>query len=114
MEQIKGSLQQQAAGLYPAFAEQIKAGASVQDLAQPYIQVVAQELGLPETNVSVFSPKVKQALNRANAQGQPEAMNLDDFTQLVRNDPQWRKQPGTADKTLAIGHQVLAQMGLVH
>jgi hypothetical protein len=113
MEKVKASLQQQAEGLYPAFAEQIKAGASVQDLAQPYIQMVAQELGLPETDVSVFSPKVKAALNRTNAKGEPEAMNLDDFTQMLRNDPAWRKQPGVADKTLGIGRQVLAQMGLV-
>lgn len=112
VEKIKASLQQQAAGLYPAFAEQIKAGANVQDLAQPYIQVVAQELGLPETDVSVFSPKVKQAINRSNAQGQPEAMNLDQFTQLVRNDPAWRKQPDVADRAMSIGRQVLAQMGL--
>jgi hypothetical protein len=112
MEKIQASLREQSAGLYPAFAEQIKAGASVQDLAQPYIQMVANELGLPETDVSVFSPKVKQALNRTNAQGQPEAMNLNDFTQVVRNDPAWRKTPGVADKTLAIGRQVLAQMGL--
>jgi hypothetical protein len=112
MEKIQASLREQSAGLYPAFAEQIKAGASVQDLAQPYIQLVASELGLPETDVSVFSPKVKQALNRTNAQGQPEAMNLSDFTQVVRNDPAWRRTPGVADKTLAIGRQVLAQMGL--
>lgn len=112
VEKIKASLQQQAAGLYPAFAEQIKAGANVQDLAQPYIQVVAQELGLPETDVSVFSPKVKEAINRSNAQGQPEAMNLDQFTQLVRNDPAWRKTQSAQDKTMAIGRQVLQQMGL--
>lgn len=113
MEKIQASLRDQSAGLYPAFAEQIKAGASIQDLAQPYVQIVAQELGLPETDVNVYSPKVKAALNRVNAQGQPEAMNLDDFTQLVRNDPSWRKQTGTADKAMNIGRQVLQQMGLV-
>lgn len=114
MEKIKASLQQQAAGLYPGFAEQIKAGASIQDLAQPYVQVVAQELGLPETDINAFSPKVKAALNRANAKGQPEAMDLHDFTQLVRNDPAWRKTPAVADKAMNIGRQVLSDMGLMH
>ncbi|MFF4019999.1 C40 family peptidase [Streptomyces sp. NPDC001843] len=114
MEKIQASLREQSAGLYPAFAEQIKAGADIQDLAQPYIQTVATELGVPETDVSVFSPKVKAALNRANAQGQPEAMNLNDFTQLVRNDPAWRKTQSAQDKTMAVGRQVLADMGLVH
>lgn len=112
MEKIQASLREQSAGLYPAFAEQIKAGASIQDLAQPYVQVVAQELGLPETDVNVFSPKVKQALTRANAQGQPEAMNLNDFTQMVRNDPSWRKQPVVANKVMGVGRQVLKDMGL--
>jgi hypothetical protein len=55
---------------------------------------------------------VKQALTRANAQGQPEAMGLDDFTELVRNDPSWAKQAGTVDKTMAVGKQVLKDMGL--
>lgn len=112
MEKIQGSLREQSAGLYPAFAEQIKAGASIQDLAQPYAQVVAQELGLPETDINAFSPKVKQALNRANSKGEPEAMNLADFTQLVRNDPAWRKTSAVADKTMNIGRQVLSDMGL--
>lgn len=112
MEKIQGSLQQQSAGLYPAFAEQIKAGASIQDLAAPYVQIVAQELGLPETDVNVFSSKVKQALTRTDAKGQPQAMDLDTFTQLVRNDPSWRKQPGVQDKVMNIGRQVLADMGL--
>lgn len=113
MEKVQNSIREQAMGLYPAFADQIKAGASMQDLAQPYVQVVAQELGTPVTDVNVFSPKVRQALTRVNGQGQPEAMGLGDFTQLVRNDPGWRKQPAVADKALGIGRQVLAQMGLV-
>lgn len=112
MEKIQASIREQSAGLYPAFAEQIKAGADIQDLAQPYIQVVSQELGIPETDVNVFTPKVKQALNRSNGKGQPQAMDLNEFTKMVRNDPNWRRQPGVADKTLNIGRQVLAEMGL--
>lgn len=112
MEKITGSLKEQAAGLYPAFAEQIKAGASVQDLATPYVQVMAQELGLPQTDVDAFSPRIKQALNRMDAQGNPSPMDLGSFTQLVRNDPAWRRTTNAADKTMNIGRQVLADMGL--
>jgi hypothetical protein len=57
---------------------------------------------------------VKAALNRANAKGQPEAMDLHDFTQLVRNDPAWRKTSAVADKAMNIGRQVLSDMGLMH
>jgi hypothetical protein len=113
MEQIQASLREQSAGLYPAFAEQIKAGADIQDLAQPYIQAVSQELGVPDTDVSVFSPKVKAALNRVNPQGQPEAMSMTDFTQSLRDDPAWAKTQNAQDRVMAVGHQVLADMGLV-
>ncbi|MFF3363590.1 C40 family peptidase [Streptomyces misionensis] len=113
MEQITASLREQSAGLYPGFAEQIKAGADIQDLAQPYIQATAQELGVPETNVSVYSPQVKAALNRVNAQGQPEPMSMTDFTAQLRSDPAWRATQSAQDKTMAVGRQVLADMGLV-
>jgi hypothetical protein len=113
MEQIQASLREQSAGLYPAFAEQIKAGADIQDLAQPYIQAVSQELGVPDTDVSVFSPKVKAALNRVNSQGQPEAMSMTDFTQSLRDDPAWAKTQSAQDRVMAVGHQVLADMGLM-
>ena len=51
MEQITGSMREQAAGLYPAFAGQVNAGANIQDLAQPYVQVLAQKMGLPVTDI---------------------------------------------------------------
>jgi hypothetical protein len=110
MQQVEDQIRQQAMGAYPAFAEQIKAGASVRDIAQPYIQAMAQELGVPD--VDLFTPQVKQALNRMDDKGAPAPMSLTDFQQLLRNDPRWGKQPGTADKTLAVGRQVLKDMGL--
>jgi hypothetical protein len=112
MEKIQAGLREQAAGLYPAFAEQIKAGAGMSDLAQPYVQVLAGELQLPESDVSVFTPKIKAALNRVDAKGQPAPMGLDEFTQLVRNDPAWRRTPQAAEKAFNVGKQVLADMGL--
>ncbi|KUJ70801.1 hypothetical protein ACZ90_00325 [Streptomyces albus subsp. albus] len=113
MEKIQASMREQAAGLYPAFAEQIKAGASMQDVAQPYVQVLAGELGLPDTDVDVFHPKIKAALNRMDSKGNPSPMSLDAFTQLVRNDPAWRRTPGAANSAFAVGRQVLSDMGLV-
>lgn len=113
MENVTGSLREQAAGLYPGWAEQINAGASIQDLAQPYRQVLAQELQLPESDIDAFSPKIKQALNHVGKDGQPAPMGLGEFTQFVRNDPAWRKTPGSGEKALGVAREVLKQMGLV-
>lgn len=111
-QKIEASMREQAAGLYPAFAEQIKAGASMNALAQPYVQVLAEELALPETDINIFSPKVKRALNRVDDRGEPAPMDLHDFTQMVRDDPRWRQTPGTAERAFSVGRQVLADMGL--
>lgn len=112
MEKIQANIREQSMGLYPAFADQIKAGASIQDIAQPYVEVLSQELGTPDTDVNAFSPKIKQALNRVGPDGQPAPMDLDTFTQLVRNAPAWRHTPTAAEKTFNVGRQVLSDMGL--
>jgi hypothetical protein len=112
-EQIQAGLREHAASLYPAWGEQILAGASMQELAQPYRQVLAQELQLPETDVDVFSPKIKAALNRTGPDGQPAPMDLTEFTAMVRNGPEWGRTTAAVDKTMGIGREVLAQMGLV-
>lgn len=113
MEKVTGSMREQAAGLYPAFAEQIKAGASVQDLAAPYVQALAGELGLSATDVDAFSPKIKAAINRVGADGKPSPLSLTDFVQQVRNDPAWKKTPTAGSQAMTIGRQVLSDMGLV-
>lgn len=113
MEKVQAGLREHAASLYPAWGEQIMAGASMQDLAQPYRQVLAQELQLPESDVDAFSPKIKAALNRVGSDGKPSPMNLDEFQLMVRNGPEWGRTTAAVDKTVGIGREVLAQMGLV-
>jgi hypothetical protein len=113
MEKVQAGLREHAAGLYPAWGEQLMAGATMQDLAQPYRQVLAQELQLPEGDVDVFSPKIKAALNRVGQDGKPSPMDLNEFTQMVRGGPEWGRTTAAVDKTIGIGREVLAQMGLV-
>lgn len=113
MEQIQGGLRQQAAGTYPAWAEQIAAGASVRDLAQPYIQMTAQELGLPETDIDLWHPKVRAAIQRADSKGEPSPMSLSDYRTMLRDDPAWRKTSTATNNVMTVGRQVLADMGLV-
>lgn len=113
LEKTLSGLRQQAAGLYPGLADQIKAGASVTDLVQPYQQVLASELGLPETDLTPFNPRIKQAVNRLGPDGLPQPMSITDFTTMVRDDPSWQRSPATANKTMGVARQVLADLGLV-
>lgn len=112
LEKEQAQIRAQAMGAYPAFADQIKAGANMQDLAQPYIQMVSQELGLPATDIDLYNDKVRAALQRKDDKGLPAPMSLTDFQVALRSDPAWRKTQAAGDTSLAIGRQVLSDMGL--
>lgn len=113
MQQAVDGLKAQAASTYPGWAQQIEAGATMRDIAQPYIQMTADELGLPETDVDVWHPKVQQALNQASAKGQPAPMSLTDYQRVLRTDPAWRGTQGAQDQVMQTGRAVLQSMGLV-
>lgn len=113
MQEAQDSLKAQAISTYPGFAAQIEGGNTMRDIAQPYIQMVSDELGLPETDVDVWHPKVQQALNQAGAKGQPAPMDLATFQKSLRTDPAWGKTQAAQDSVLQTGRAVLQQMGLV-
>lgn len=112
MQGIQDGLRQQAISTYPGWTEQLNAGASMRDIAAPYIQMTAQELELPETDVDVWHPKVAAALNAADHKGLPAPLSLSDFQRTLRTDPSWNKTQGAQDQTMQVGHQVLQSLGL--
>lgn len=112
VQQVQDSLRQQAISTYPGFTDQLMAGATMRDIAQPYIQMTAQQLELPEADITVWHPKVAAALGQADAKGQPAPMSLTDFQGALRADPAWKRTQGAQDQTLQVGHQVLASLGL--
>lgn len=114
MPKIQDGLLQQTISTYPGWKDQLMAGATMRDIAQPYIQQTAQELELPDTGIDVWHPKVQQALNAQDAQGQPAPMSLGDYQRLLRTSPDWRKTLNAQNQTMAVGHQVLQSMGLVN
>jgi len=113
MQGIQDGLRQQAISTYPGFADQIMGGATMRDIAQPYIQMTAQQLELPESEITVWHPKVAAALGAASGQGLPAPLSLPDFATSLRTDPQWRKTQGAQSQAMAVGASVLGSMGLV-
>jgi hypothetical protein len=82
-------------------------------IAAPYIQTMAKEYQLPDGGVDLKTPEIRNALNRRDAQGQPQAMSLSEFQTSLRGAPQWRQTQGAFDSTMAVGGQVLKDMGLL-
>lgn len=99
-----------AAAKYSAFADQIKAGQNVMDLASPYIQSVSRILEVPDTEVDLSNSHVAKAMT-ANKGGQ--AQSIWEFEKSLRLDPLWKKTQNAQDSAMQNAHQVLQQLGMV-
>lgn len=113
MQDIQDGMLQHAVSTYPGWADQLQAGATMRDLAQPYIQMTAQQLELPETDINVWHPRVRAALNAADRQGQPAPLSLTDYAARLRADPAWRRTQAAQTDVMQVGNQVLSALGLV-
>lgn len=112
MEKEIGNIRGIAMGAYPAYADQIQAGQKMSDIAQPYVQAMAKTLEIPDSEISMYNPKIKAALNRAGPDGKPSPMSITDFEQSLRDLPDWRRTATAQNQVFQIGQQVLRNMGL--
>jgi hypothetical protein len=111
-QDFQNYINEQASSLFPAFAEQIKGGTSVKNIANPYIQMMSQSLELNPQTISVKDPMILSALNGLDKDGKPTGRNLVDFQATLRGDPRWRSTQQAQDKAMNIGRSVLKTMGL--
>lgn len=109
---FKNQIVQQAISSYPSYKQQLEAGQTMMDIANPYIQVMAQELDLNPNSIKLSDPLIKQALNGVNADGKPTGMDQTTFLNRLRNDPRWGSTQSAQDKVMNVGYSVLKSMGL--
>lgn len=112
-QDYESQVRKQAISAFPGFQDQIEAGATMEDIASPYQQMMTKELELPGAPDGVDDTLIRSALNGLNADGKPTGMSLNDFQSSIRSDPRWARTNGARDKTLDIGVNVLRDLGLV-
>lgn len=109
---FKNDMLRQAKAMFPQFSKQLDAGQTVQDIAQPYLQSMAQILELPSGSINLFDPTIKKALQYKNPGNlQTETKPLWQFENDLRADPRWKQTKNAQDSMMQIGHQVLADFG---
>jgi len=111
-DDFKAQIREQAKSAYPGYSEQIDAGVTVKDLAKPYQSVMAQTFELPEGDIKLEDPTIKQALNGANKDGKPIGLTLSQFQDVLRSDPRWRSTNNARNMALDAASKVLKDMGL--
>ena len=108
----ENEIRRMSASRWPVFAEQIDAGYDAMDLASPYIEILANELELDRNAITLADPYISGALGGFSPNGQPQPMNLYDFTKKVRSDPRWMNTIKAQNEISNIATSVLEMFGL--
>jgi hypothetical protein len=107
VDDFKTEIRQQAASLYPVYAEKIMAGFDVSDLASPYVSRMAKVLEMDQNQISLDNQYIKQALLSQDDKGNPITMNLWDFEKMLRATPEWAGTKAASDKAGEITSTIL-------
>lgn len=112
VQDYEARIRRQAAAAFPTFADELHAGADLEDLAAPYKSSMSQILEIPESQVTLFDPKIRKALaSKDPKSGKPTATPLYDFEDQLRADPRWMKTDNAHSEVMGLGRRVLNQMG---
>lgn len=90
-EQFSNYIKRQAASTFSLYGDQIKNGATMYDIANPYINTMAQTLELNPNEIDLFDPTIRKALSGTrNDKGQLEPVSMTDFEDSLRQDRRWQ------------------------
>lgn len=112
-DDYKNFINEQAKSLFPAYTAQIDGGQTMDQIANPYVQTMAQTFEMNPGNINLTDPTIMRALNGLNQQGQPVGQSITDFQNTLRGDPRWNSTQQAQDQAMALSKQVLTNMGVM-
>lgn len=112
-EVVKKYLTGLTASRFPALAERLAQGETLQQIAEPYVQSYAQTLELNPNAIKLSDAAIQQALAAKDAQGKPTAKTVWQFEQDLRQDPRYMKTQQAQDTAMKMTRQVLSDWGIV-
>lgn len=115
VQDYKSEIANLAKAQFPQWTAQIEGGQTVADIAQPYLQSMANILELPAGSVNLFDTTIKRALAYTNPSNlEKGAKPLWQFENELRSDPRWKQTKNAQDSLMQVGHKVLADFGLAY
>jgi len=107
-------VREQAAGLWPVFADRIRSGeTTAMELASPYMNVMAQEFEMSPDSFTLNDPYIRSALTGLDDKGSPTATNLYDFQKKLRQDPRWMNTSKAQNDITSSAGKVMQMFGLM-
>lgn len=98
---------------YKAFADRIAGGETVMDIAEPYMQKMADLLELNPNDIALKDKMIQAALKQTGPKGQHAAMDLHTFEDFVRRDKRWQYTDNAREQVTAITADLLRSFGLI-
>lgn len=84
-------MRRQAAVMFPSFSDELLAGQNMHDVANPYINSMANVLEMNPQAITLKDPTLRRALSSPDPKtGKPAAMGIADFEQSLRSDARWQ------------------------
>jgi len=112
-EQYKGWIKQQAANSFAGLAQYIKQGQTVRQLADPYMQSMANILEINPASLTLQDPTIKRALSGVKEKdGVTNMMSLTQFEDSLRQDPRWLTTHNAKGTAADLAAGILSDFGL--
>lgn len=114
VQDFKNQIMEQSIATFSGWESQLRAGATMQDLAQPYMQSMSQILEIPGGQINLFDNTIKSALQWKDPSGQAGAKPIWQFQNDLRQDDRWKKTQNAQDAAMGTAHKVLQDFGMVY
>lgn len=112
-ETFRQYLLSQAKSMFPALSQQLDAGMTTTQLAEPYRQIAAKDLDLSPDAIDFTDPKWSRALTQIDPKtNAPTTMSLYDWQRTIRGDDVYGFKDSHTGKTLAADATVGLLQGL--
>ena len=112
-EDIKTEIRELSSSAFPAYANQIKGGTSLDSLAGSYKASYAKLMGVDVDTVTYDIPKIRQALQKVDPKtGQPMIVPIYKFEEELRSTPEWAASPDGINTYNSLAYKVLNDWGM--
>ena len=112
VDDIQAELRMKSASAFPAYAEQINNGVSVDSLASAYKSSIANILEVDQDSVTYNNPYLRRALQSVGSDGKPTVVPVWQFERDLRSTKEWEYTDNAIAYTDNISMRVLRDMGV--
>ena len=113
LDDVTSQMRDFAIGRFPAFANQLRAGLSLDTLASPYRSTIAGILELDEGLIGYGDPLMEKALGAMSQDGQQSLMPLWQLKMEARKDPRFLNTDKANELYNSIGVQIAQDFGFI-